>query len=329
MAKRAINNVKLGIFVIAGLVFLVLLLYMIGRNRNMFGSNYQLKARFENVQGVVPGNNVRFAGIQAGTVKKVKIISDTMIEVTMVIDTKMKSVIRNNSIVSIGTDGLVGNRVVNITPDKHPAPLAADGDILPVKKAVSTDDMMQTLYKTNNDVAVIAAELKQTVQRVNNSNALWTLLNDNLIPENIRASVIHIRSATQKADNMAADLSAIITGIKQGKGSVGALITDSSFAINLREAVTKIQSVSDKADSLAGSLNTLVNGINQDINHGSGTLHSLLKDSSIVRQLNASLENIRRGTDGFNQNMEALKHNFLLRGYFKKLEKQKNRTAGQ
>jgi phospholipid/cholesterol/gamma-HCH transport system substrate-binding protein len=329
MAKRAINNVKLGIFVIAGLVFLVLLLYMIGRNRNMFGSNYQLKARFENVQGVVPGNNVRFAGIQAGTVKKVKIISDTMIEITMVIDTKMKSIIRNNSVVSIGTDGLVGNRVVNITPDKRSAPLAVDGDILPVKKALNTDEMIQTLNRTNNDVAVIAAELKETVQRVNNSNALWSLLNDNMIPENIRASVQHIRNATQKADHMAADLSAIITGIKGGKGSVGALVTDSSFAINLKEAVTKIQSVSDKADSLALSLNSLVNGIRQDIDHGNGALHSLLKDSSLVKQLNASLENIRNGTDGFNQNMEALKHNFLLRGYFKKLEKQKNRAAGQ
>jgi phospholipid/cholesterol/gamma-HCH transport system substrate-binding protein len=65
---------------------------MIGKNRNLFGSTYELKARFGNVQGLVSGNNVRFSGIQAGTVKRVKILSDTVIEVTMVIDRKMKSI---------------------------------------------------------------------------------------------------------------------------------------------------------------------------------------------------------------------------------------------
>ena len=89
---------------------------MIGKNRNLFGATYVLKARFENVQGLVAGNNVRFSGIQAGTVKKVKILNDTVIEVTMIIETKMKTIIRKNAIASIGTDGLVGNKVVNIIP---------------------------------------------------------------------------------------------------------------------------------------------------------------------------------------------------------------------
>ena len=74
MAKQGINNVKLGAFVLAGLLFLVLLLYMIGKNRNLFGATYLLKAKFENVQGLVTGNNVRFAGIEAGTVKKIIIL---------------------------------------------------------------------------------------------------------------------------------------------------------------------------------------------------------------------------------------------------------------
>ena len=70
MSNRNINNIKLGVFVISGLFFLVLVLYMIGRNSNLFGATYQLKARFSNVQGLVVGNNVRYAGIETGTVKK-------------------------------------------------------------------------------------------------------------------------------------------------------------------------------------------------------------------------------------------------------------------
>jgi phospholipid/cholesterol/gamma-HCH transport system substrate-binding protein len=325
MAKRTINNVKLGIFVLGGLSFLVLLLYMIGKNRNLFGNTYVLKARFENVQGLVTGNNVRFSGIEAGTVKKIKILNDTVIEVTMAIDNKMLTIIRKNAIVSVGTEGLVGNKVVNIISARQPAPLAEDGDILISKKAVSTDEILQTLYKTNNDVAIIAANLKTTVQRINNSSALWDLLNDKSIPQHLKIAVSNIRLATGKAANITDNLYAIINDVKNGKGSVGALLKDTSFAKNLNEAVFKIKSVGDKADSLASEINKMASGIRQDVNTGRGAIHALLKDSAIVIKLNESLDNIQKGTDGFNQNMEALKHNFLLRGYFKKQEKQKQK----
>ncbi|HRO86028.1 MAG TPA: MlaD family protein [Niabella sp.] len=329
MAKKIINNVKLGIFVLGGLLFLILLLYMIGKNRSLFGNTYVLKARFENVQGLVPGNNVRFAGIQAGTVKRIIIIADTLIEVTMIIDSRMKDVIRKNAIVSIGTDGLVGNKVVNIVPSKEHSSLALEDDILPAKKAVNTDEMLQILYNTNNDVAVIANGLKETIQRINGSNVLWTLLNDKSLPLGIRSSVSNIRSASAKTDAMVNDLQMVVTNIKEGKGSVGELLQDTSFAHNLNAAVQKIQSVGDEAMALTTELKQVVAGIQQDINTGKGTVNSLLKDSLLVVKLNTSLDNIQKGTDGFNQNMEALKHNFLFRGYFKKLEKQKKKEQSK
>ena len=325
MAKRIINSVKLGTFVLGGLIVLVLLLYMIGKNRNLFGSTYVLKVRFENVQGLIPGNNVRFSGIQAGTVKKIKILTDTVIEVTMVIEKQMLNIIRKNAVVSIGTDGLVGNKVVNIVPARQPGELAAEGDILVSQKAVATDEMLQTLYKTTNDVAVIAADLKTTVQRINSSSALWALLNDESIPQDLRTSVANIRSATGKAGNMVYNLNAIVMDVKNGKGSVGALLTDTSFAKDLNEAILKIKTVGEEADSLAGEISKVVAGIRQDVNTGRGPVNALLKDSMMVIKLNASLDNIQKGTDGFNQNMEALKHNFLLRGYFRKQEKQKRK----
>lgn len=321
MAKRSVNNIKLGAFVLGGLLFLVLLLYMIGKNRDLFGKTYVLKARFENIQGLVSGNNIRFSGIRAGTVKRVKILNDTVIEVTMLIETKMKNIIRKNAIVSIGTDGLVGNKVVNIIPSRQPAPLAVKGDFLISKKAVDTEDMLQTLSKTNNDVAVIASELKSTVQRINSSSALWEILNDKSLPQDLRMAVANIRSATGKAGNMVDNLNSIITDVKNGKGSAGALLTDTSFAQNLNEAVLKIKSVGENADKLAAEISKVVAGINKDLNNGRGTANALLKDSMMVVKLNASLDNIQKGTDGFNQNMEALKHNILFRGYFRKLEK--------
>ncbi len=323
MAKHPTNMVKLGTFVMAGLLFLVFLLYMIGKNRSLFGSTYPLKARFENVQGLVTGNNVRFSGIQAGTVKKIKILNDTTIEVTMYIEEKMKSVIRKNAMASIGTEGLVGNKVVNISPSHSPGDLAEENDLLVTRKTIDTDVMLETLSRTNQDVADIAANLKITVLRLNNSSALWELLGDNTLPMELRASVANIRSATHKAGLIVADLHEVVAGVKNGKGSVGALITDTAFAVSLNQAVEKINIVGERADSLAIELSRLVGGLQNDIDNGKGTLHTLLKDTILSRNLNASLENIRKGTDGFNQNMEALKNNFLFRGYFRKQERLK------
>jgi phospholipid/cholesterol/gamma-HCH transport system substrate-binding protein len=180
-------------------------------------------------------------------------------------------------------------------------------------------------YKTNNDAAVIAENLKTTVQGINNSSALWSLLNDKSIPQDVRAAVANIRSATGKSGMMVNDLNTIVADVKKAKGSVGAVLTDTSFAKNLNEAILKIKTVGDEADVLAAEISKVVTGIEQDVNTGKGTANALLKDSLLVMKLNAGLDNIQKGTDGFNQNMEALKHNFLLRGYFKKLEKQRKR----
>jgi len=327
--RKAINNIKLGFFVVAGLAFLVLLLYMIGRDQSMFGSNYKLRARFDHVQGLVSGNNVRYAGIEAGTVKKVSILNDTVIEVTMLIEKRMLSIIRKNALASIGTEGLVGNKVVNIMPAHEPADFAVEGDILPTRKSVSTDDMLNTLQETNNDIAFIARELKTTVTRINSSSALWNMLSDPGIPNDIRSSVHQIRQATGKANLMVNDLHDLVRDVKDGKGSVGTLLTDTAFAYNLNQLMMQYQQVGVQADSLAKEMQAMVASIRQDIDKGPGPVHSLLKDKSISDKLQQSLDNIQKGTDGFNQNMEALKHNFLFRGYFRKLEKKQKKAAAE
>jgi len=329
MAKKTVNTIKLGLFVAAGLLFLILLLYMIGKNRNLFGPSFILKAHFENVQGLVPGNNVRYSGIEIGTVKKINILNDTVMEVVLVVDDKMKKIIRNNAIVTIGSDGLMGNKVINIASARTPAPLVTGNDVLVTRKPVATDELLQTLSKTSQDVAVIAAQLRATVLRLNNSTAIWKILNDDALPLQLHQSAANVQLATAKAAAMAGDLQAIVSRVKNGEGSVGAVLTDTAFAVNLNNAILKIRSVGDRADELAVALHEVVADVKQEVHHGKGTVSALLKDSLMVVKINASLDNIQKGTDAFSQNMEALKHNFLFRGYFKKQEKQKLKESRQ
>ncbi|MBI1344259.1 MAG: MCE family protein [Terrimonas sp.] len=323
MANRKINNIRLGIFVLAGLCFLILGLYFIGKDENIFGASFRLKANFENASGLVPGNNVLYAGIQVGTVKKVNLINDTLIEVVMSINEKAKKHIRKNALASIGTEGFIGNKIVNILPGEGPATFIEENDIISAKKAISTDDMLETLAVSNRNIADITVELKTAVQRINYSTAIWKLLNDETLPSNIRATVENLRSASAKANSFVASLQSMAEDVKAGKGSLGQLVTDTSIARQLYKALEKINAAGDQAEKLAGTLQQMTAGIDQDINNGKGIAHSLLKDSLVVLKLNSSLDNIEKGTRAFNENMEALKNNFLFRGYFKKLEKQK------
>jgi phospholipid/cholesterol/gamma-HCH transport system substrate-binding protein len=319
------KDVKLGVFVLSGLLLLILLLYMIGRNRNMFGSNFNLRARFENVQGLKAGNNVRFSGIDIGTVKEVKIINDTLMEVEMIIDKKVKNILKKNAIVSITTDGLVGNKIVNITAVKSPSLYAEENDILPSKKSIDTDVMLRTLSKTNNDIAEIANNLKLTINKLNSSEGLWNLLNDKTISKNIVNAFAEVNSASNNINNISRDIRIITKDIKKGKGTIGKLIRDTLLSKAIEESVNNIKNAGVNILKLSSDLDNTVLNIDTIINNGEGTVHALMKDSGIVIKINKSLDNIQEGSKGFSDNMNALKHNILFRGYFRKLEKSRQK----
>jgi len=325
--KRGWNNVKLGLFVFVGLILLITGLYLIGKDTNLFSKNYTLKARFSNVEGLIAGNNVRFAGIQIGTIKRVKFLSDSVIEVTMTIDEEMLTLIKKNDIASIGTDGLMGNKIVNITPSKTPGPLAQENDILPVREGASTEAMLNTLAGTNENLSFITEQLKKTIQDINTSENLKILLHDKRLPQSIVASLNNIQLTTEKAHRTVADLHLIIADVKSGKGSVGELLRDSTFSDELNKAVTGLHAIETRVDTLAQQLSGLVLTIQRDLATGKGPVPAALHDSLMVAKVHSILSHVDTSTVMLNENLEAMRHNFLFRGYFKKQEKEKQKQA--
>jgi phospholipid/cholesterol/gamma-HCH transport system substrate-binding protein len=330
MAVKKTNTAKLGLFVMAGLGFLVLLLYIIGKNQNLFGNTFTLKATFANANGLLPGNNVRFAGIDAGGVKSVEVINDTTVEVTMLVKEKMKRFIRKNVHVSIVTDGLIGNMVVNLEPDSQPAPLVDEGEIMRGEKSSNTEEMLKVLGNTTNDVAVIASELKLTLQRFNNSKVVWKLLEDSSLSWDVKQSLTKVKAASTRLDQtmqdltfVADDVKAIVQDVKNGNGTVGKLFRDSAIAVTAEEALKKFKTVGERADSLFVQINALTASIGYDINNGKGAVNVLLKDEDMAQRLGTTLRNIEQDTESLKEVLTALKNSFLFRGYFRKLEKQK------
>lgn len=314
MVDRTRRNISLGIFVLLGTVFLIVTMYLVGSKQNLFGSNFRISAQFHEVNGLMKGNNVRFSGIDIGTVESVKIYNDSLINVVMVIQKDIQPYIKKNSIASIGTDGLMGNKIININSARKPSGSVANGDIIETRQPLETDEMIRTLKTTNDNVKIITDDLRKITQKINNSNSLWNLLNDSEMTDGIKSAAVSIKLAGNRTAILTGDLSSIIKDIKMGKGSFGSLLMDTSFSSKINQTIVTVNAVSDKLAIITGDLQS----VSEKIKRGDGAVGTLLMDTSFVNNLNQSIYNLKNGTKGFNDNMEALKHSFLLKRYFKK-----------
>lgn len=318
MAQETSKNIRVGAFVLVGTILLIFSLYLIGAKQNLFGSTFELKAQFKNVNGLMPGNNVRFTGIDVGTVKSVEIINDSTVNVTMVIEDKVQAFIKKNSTAMVGTDGLMGNKLINILTSNEPAASVNDGDFLASKNPLGTDDMMRTLNMTNENVRDITIDLKNIVSRLNSPNTLWSILMDTIVADNVKQAIVNIKVTGERTAVITGDLSRIVKHIKDGKGTVGALIADTSFAIRLNQSIVNIKLITDSLALVTGDMHYITSKVKK----GEGGIGTVLMDTTFVNNLNATMKNVKSGTKNFDENMEALKHNILLRNYFKKKEKE-------
>ena len=324
MPRQQQHLAKLGFFVIAAGSILILALFLIGKNQHLLGSHFMLRAHFKNVAGLRTGNNVRFSGIEIGTVKDMRILNDSTLEVTMLVKEDMKQVIRRNALASLGADGLMGNKVVNILPQSGDAVYVQDGDLLNTRAAVEIDDVLRTLASTGDNIHAITESLKATTARINESRGLWKLIEDEQLAHNINAASGHLNRAAAEAEGMTKDVRSMLADVKSGKGPAGVILRDTVMGDELRQSISRLAAVSRSAENLAADLDTVTKRLGNDLQDGKGPLNLVLRDTSVSGRISRSLLQVESGTGYFNQSMEALRHHFLFRSYFRRKEKARN-----
>jgi phospholipid/cholesterol/gamma-HCH transport system substrate-binding protein len=317
MADNTFKNIRLGIFVLAAAALLILALYFVGARQNLFGNTFTVTAEFYDVNGLTPGNNVRLSGINVGTVDKVEIVSDSAVRVTMVIENEMRQFIHKNAIVSIGTDGLMGNKLININAGGGDAPVVEEGDLLSSRVPVDPDEMIRTLNETNKNMQVITYNLRTITDRFQSENSVWALLMDTMVAQNVKASIVNIRAASSRSAIITGDLAAISGDIRNGKGSIGALITDTTFSDGLKQVIVRFNSISDSAAEITGDISSILG----DVRGGKGTLGVLLTDTSLVHNLNTGVTNINAGSVLLNEDLKAVRSSWPFRRYFRKQQR--------
>lgn len=318
MEKSASQKIYLGLFVIIGLLILILAVYFIGDKQKMFGKTNHLEAVFNNVNGLQLGNNVRYSGISVGTVRGIEMINDTTVRVDMIIDKAIFPYIKKDAIATISSDGLVGNMIINIIPGKENQPSIEPGETIKTFNRIRTEDLLNTLSITNKNAATLTANLlKITDKIIEGKGTIGSLLNDTLISRDLGETMRYLKLTTKSASETVSKIDKIVTSL-DNKDNVLGVIKDTAVAHNLKITMANLAQSTSEINKVVTNLNATI----LNIKDGKGSINYLSNNPDLVQKIDSTMTNLNAASIKLNEDLEAMKHNFLLRGYFKKQEKE-------
>lgn len=191
-------KVRLGMFIAGGLALFVLAIFIIGKQKNLFNPVFKINATFYNVSGLQVGNNIRFSGINVGTVNNISIVNDSTVSVEMLIRKNVRQFIKSDCEVAMGSEGLIGDRILIITQGSTDAPLVEEGQMLDSKEPVEMDAIMSSLQVTADNAAIISSQLAEIMIHINNGNGtLGRLIKDSTIAENLNQTVNNLKKSSK------------------------------------------------------------------------------------------------------------------------------------
>jgi len=288
-------KVRLGLFIVGGLAFFVIAIFIIGKQQNLFNPVFKLTTTFHNVSGLQVGNNVRFTGINVGIVDKIKIINDSTVRVDMLIKKDVQQFIKSDCEVAIGSEGLIGDRLLLITYGSPDAPSAEDENQLLSVEPVETDAIMASLQVTASNAEIITQQLAEVMISVNGGHGtLGRIIQDSTIAENINQTIVNLKNSSKRFDE-----------------TVGSLKEDAS------DIMASIEVTTANAEVFSKQLEEIMLKVNDE----NGAFSKIIQDTTLAGNLSQTMINLKSSTQGLDENMEALKHNFFFRGYYNKKAK--------
>jgi phospholipid/cholesterol/gamma-HCH transport system substrate-binding protein len=194
---------RLGVFIVATLAILVLGIFIIGGKQYLFSSTYQLKAQFDNVAGLDAGGDVRVGGVHSGTVRSIVLPHKPGEKVTVIMDLGKSTheIIKQDSVATIETEGLLGNQFLAISFGSAGSGDVRDGDTITSEAPLEMADLFQ---KTS--------DILDSSQK-----------------------------AIQNATRATANLDSISAKIDRGQGTAGALVNDKALYTNLEQTTASMR----------------------------------------------------------------------------------------
>lgn len=319
MEKKNRRAVIVGIFVFLALVIFVLGVMTLGGQQSIFNKGATIHAVFDDVGGLQPGNNVRYAGVKVGTVKNVSFTNDARIDVTMNIEKESLGVIKKDVKAKLGSEGFIGNKMVVLYGGSTTAPVVPDGSLVQSERALSTEEMMETLQKNNENILAITTNFKNISEgMVNGNGTVGRFLKDEQLYRDLQTSMASLKVAAANAQYMVSNVTAYTARLTSKGSLANDLVTDTVIFSRLRSTVKEIDALSERASLVMNNLQSASHDLTQSLNDPSSPAGMLLNNKETAADIRATIKNLQAGTRKLDENMEALQHNFLFRGFFRR-----------
>lgn len=323
--KRA---VIVGIFVSIGIIILLVGIFTLSGQKKTFVSALTLNAEFDDIGGLQKGNNVWFSGVKVGVVKNVSFAPNGKVKVTVSVEEKVRAFIRKNSQIKLGSDGLIGNKIIVITGGTPDSPEVKDGDVLTVKTAVGMDEMMGTLQDNNKNLVSITDNFKVISHRLaEGEGTIGALLKDSTLYLQLKYTLEKFKTSAANTEKMTAGISSYIAQLDNPGTFSHELVTDTTIMANLKDAVAQIKQSTGSVNAITDNLKTATASFNEKLDSKDNAAGVILNDEATAAELKMLIHNLQTGSAKLDENMKALQSNFLFRGYFRKKEKRERKEA--
>ena len=217
------QKLKIGIFTIAGIAVLVAAIFFIGNQKSLFTSTFTVSGLFKNVSGLQVGNNARFAGINVGVVDNIQIQTDSSVKVSLTLNNDVKKFIKKDAKLSIGSDGLMGDKLVTITPGGATSNQeVTNGESLAVVNPLDVDKLINKFTKIADNAGDLVEGLASIVDKVNSGKgSIGRLLNNDKMAKDLEGTVrqakttmanVHTTTTTLNEDLTAAQHNFLLKG---------------------------------------------------------------------------------------------------------------------
>lgn len=306
------RGIFVGIFIVVGLGFLIGGILTIGNLRSTFQKKMTITSYFEDVNGLQTGNNIWFSGVKIGTVKAIEICGKSQVKVTLNINIESQQFIHKDSKVKIGTDGLIGNKIIIIYGGDPKTPQVEEGDILLNESMLSTDDIMQTFQENNLNI------LELTKQLASGQGTIGKLIKSDSLYYSVFNTAQSLQKASDNAQLLIASLNDFSKNLNKEGTLVNDLVTDTVTFNSIQASVFELQHVVENIDAFVSDMKAAGKNPNSPVG-------VMLYDEDSGTHLKKTIKNLENSSETLNEDLKALQHNFLFRKYFKNKKKEEKK----
>jgi phospholipid/cholesterol/gamma-HCH transport system substrate-binding protein len=288
MYKHRTNKIKLGVFVTLGIALFIFIIYFIGERQQLFRSTFRVVGVFRDVGGLQAGNNVRLSGITVGTVANIDVVSDSSVRVEVLIDEGTRKFIKKDAIASIGSEGLMGNKVMVITPGTGGREIIQSNDTLKTVQPLDLDGILLTAKATIDNVSSFTSDLSKITGGIQSGKGtIGRLLSDQSLARNIDSTVVNLKKGSANLNDGISGLRSLVDDARTSFGQ-----NFDSTIVNLKEGSIQLK------QGLSG-LNGLVDVTRNSFSKNFDTTFVNLKETSAALRILT----------------EKAKHSWLLWGF--------------